>query len=208
MIYEIRNLYLEHIDKEELKEMLELVEEIEYYAFILHDKDINEETKEIKKPHYHCIIDINCNVKESQRRKLRILEILRPIIYNKLDIQGIRNENTFTRYLIHLDNKEKYQYDRKEIITNNIDRLETALEKQRTISKSDTNGFLVYLLGLVQNRDNIDLINLMLIATTNYNCGSWFINNRRLIVNDLQDLYQYRTQDYIHFIAIEKDKEQ
>lgn len=208
MIYEIRNLYLEHIKVEELKDKLDKLDIVDYYAFILHDKDINEDTGEIKKPHYHCIVDINCNIKNNNQRKLHIIEKLRPIIYEKLDIQGIKNENTFTRYLIHLDNKEKYQYNRKEIFTNNLTRLETALEPQRITRKSDTNGFLLYLIGLVKNRENIDLVSLMLAATLNYNCGSWFINNRRLIINDLQELYKYRTNDYIYFKPIEKDLKQ
>ena len=59
MYLELNSIYLEHINKDFLKakfdEMLSVCV-IDFYAFILHDKDLTIDNQ-IKKAHYHIIID-------------------------------------------------------------------------------------------------------------------------------------------------------
>ena len=78
-------------------------------AFIspLHDEDINP-TGEKKKPHYHVIIMFD-SVKTTEQAKA---------IFEKIGgvgcevVQSIRG---YARYLCHLDNPEKHQYDVSEV---------------------------------------------------------------------------------------------
>lgn len=82
------------------------------YAMILHDKDINEDTGEIKKPHVHVVL------KYGGRRTLTSVQNE----YKKYGLESrfcdTCNERAMLRYLIHLDNPEKHQYSKNEIDTN------------------------------------------------------------------------------------------
>lgn len=80
-----------------------------FYAYIIHDKDEN------KTLHIHFVL--NCVGSRSIRSICEVLEC------DYQDVQIARRPRSAIRYLIHIDNKEKYQYDRGEIITNNLDRL-------------------------------------------------------------------------------------
>lgn len=104
------------------------------YAYILHDKDtwekdnIDKETKEIinkkgekKKPHYHILISL-----KNPRSEKRIKE---QIGGEKIHIEP-SSFYEMTRYLIHLDDPEKYQYKSQEIHTNMRERIERALQRE------------------------------------------------------------------------------
>lgn len=75
----------------------------------LHDKDINP-TGEPKKPHYHVMLMFEN--KKADRQIQDIFDSIGGVGLKKL--QSIRG---YARYLLHLDNPEKYQYDEKEIIS-------------------------------------------------------------------------------------------
>ena len=83
------------------------------YASILHDKDITEDG-EIKKEHIHCVIRVGNNPrwKSAVAKELGIKENY---------IEGC-NLDKQLRYLIHFDNKQKYQY--------NIEKVEGTLKKR------------------------------------------------------------------------------
>lgn len=86
------------------------------WAYILHDKDIVEETGELKKAHYHWV--------GSMRNPLQISTVI-----NRLEVPpqavefvkkrgGKDNWKGAVRYLIHDVNPEKHQYDTTEVISN------------------------------------------------------------------------------------------
>lgn len=82
------------------------------YAMILHNKDIDSESGKPKKDHIHAVI--RC----PSRRRLSSVK-------NEFAEKGVAknlintcNERAMIRYLTHIDDKEKYQYDRAEIKTN------------------------------------------------------------------------------------------
>ena len=96
------------------------------HAYIVHDKDVNEETGELKKAHTHVVIMYG------GRRTLTSVQ-------NEFKKWGLEprfvqtcNERAMLRYLIHKDNLEKYQYSREEIITNVPNRVEVALQDEMT----------------------------------------------------------------------------
>lgn len=73
----------------------------------LHDRDVNPDG-EVKKAHYHVLILFE-GVKTSEQAK----EVFNTIGGVGLEIvQSIRG---YARYLCHLDNPEKYQYDQAEV---------------------------------------------------------------------------------------------
>lgn len=85
------------------------INEFPFYAYIIHDKD------EGKTPHIHFVLNITgCRTIKS------ICEVLE---CDYQDVQVARRPRGSIRYLIHIDDIDKYQYKKEQIITNNIDRL-------------------------------------------------------------------------------------
>lgn len=117
------------------------------YAYILHDKDkfdddvIDSETKEVihkagevKKPHWHVIICFkNQRSVQSLKDELRLSHIETCNFY------------AYTRYLIHLDSPQKFQYERGEIHTNMQLRIDNALERSYNANEQETRILLKFL---------------------------------------------------------------
>lgn len=74
----------------------------------LHDKDKNPDGTE-KKAHWHVILMYGS--KKSYSQVLEVAEMLHAPIPQK-----VQNVKGAVRYLVHTDNPEKYQYDRKDIL--------------------------------------------------------------------------------------------
>lgn len=79
----------------------------------LHDQDINPGTGEIKKPHIHILLSFEGNKSYDQIVEIgcSVNGVVPPP--NEAKIASIRG---YVRYLIHLDNPEKFQYERSAII--------------------------------------------------------------------------------------------
>lgn len=75
----------------------------------LHDKDVNADGT-AKKPHYHVILMFSSN-KSFEQVKTLLEPFKCPIPQKVTSIKGQ------VRYLIHIDNPEKYQYDKGDIQT-------------------------------------------------------------------------------------------
>ena len=90
-------------------------------AFIspLHDKDVNP-TGEPKKPHYHVIL-----MYEGKKTLEQVAEVIEKI--GGVGIQYIASLRAYSRYLCHLDNAEKAQYD---------------IEQVRAFGGADYNGII------------------------------------------------------------------
>lgn len=74
----------------------------------LHDKDKNEDGT-AKKPHYHILISFD-SVKSYEQIKAITDSLHQPIPIPCQSPKGL------VRYMIHLDNPDKYQYDRSKIV--------------------------------------------------------------------------------------------
>lgn len=93
-------------DKEQMKSM-EYITKTYKYARIYHDKDIEDDGKTIKKPHYHIIIYVGNNP-----RNRHAIAVETNIKENY--IEGC-NKDKMLLYLIHYNNAEKTQYDIDEV---------------------------------------------------------------------------------------------
>lgn len=82
----------------------------EEWAYILHDSDVNPDTGELKKPHYHWLgKQKSAGLVSTVANKLQIPEH---------DIECIKSWKGSVRYLIHIDSLEKFQYKREDITAN------------------------------------------------------------------------------------------
>lgn len=86
------------------------------WAFILHDKDVHEESGELKKAHYHWI--------GSLENPVQISTVINRLEVPPQDVEFVKkkgdkvNWKGVVRYLVHDVNPEKYQYDANEVISN------------------------------------------------------------------------------------------
>lgn len=77
------------------------------FVYILHDKDVNSDGTP-KKTHYHLLLFFDG--KKSFEQIKEITDVL-----NAPNPQRVKNPKGMVRYLIHMDNPEKYQYKREDI---------------------------------------------------------------------------------------------
>lgn len=110
-------IYEEHVNIEQLKTRLNKIS-CKEYAFILHDKDKIKGSEELKKPHIHLYIKF-----KTPRETNKIINTIwqcnkqkqDPSIYYRF-FQETRNSNNAKKYLIHANDKSKYQYNPDEVI--------------------------------------------------------------------------------------------
>lgn len=191
MLISVCNLYVEHISKEDLIEKLNNLVDckyINYYVGILHDKDLKED-KSLKKAHFHLICDFNDNCLQCRDNKKK--SIITQILQEKLDIncfyECCRNEKLATQYLIHLNDKDKYRYNKVDIFTNNKDRLDNCLICKK--ARNELNRDLLNNLLLVIDRkvyDNTLSENNYITFTQEY-----FIENLDYYLNHYQSLNNF-----------------
>ena len=81
------------------------------YAYICHDKDVDS-CSELLKPHYHCYIHFKVN-----NNRDSIMKLLN-ISNNNYLFQAAKSKKYCLRYLLHLDNLDKYQYEFDSIVSN------------------------------------------------------------------------------------------
>lgn len=70
----------------------------------LHDSDICDETREFKKSHYHLLLHYS-----SLKSQRQVKEDLEPL--GAVGVERVRDLRAYTRYLIHIDDADKAQYD-------------------------------------------------------------------------------------------------
>lgn len=76
----------------------------------LHDRDIFEDTGELKKPHYHVLLHF-----PSKKSMSQIYEIENKLGSNAPP-EDVASFEGYFRYLIHIDDPEKAQYNKEDII--------------------------------------------------------------------------------------------
>ena len=87
-----------------------LVEQYGKHAWILHDKDMNPETGELKEAHYHIYLEFP--------NPRSITSIANELGIGANFIEVVRNKAGILAYLTHSKSPEKYQYDASEVHSN------------------------------------------------------------------------------------------
>lgn len=70
----------------------------------LHDRDVNDDSGEVKKPHYHLLLHYT-----SLKSRRQVNEDLEPL--GAVGAERVRELGAYARYLIHADDPAKAQYD-------------------------------------------------------------------------------------------------
>lgn len=84
-------------------------EHISWIESPLHDKDVNPDG-EVKKAHWHILL-----LFEGNKSYKQVLEISKKL--NAPIPQRVESARGMVRYMVHLDNPEKYQYNKSDIIS-------------------------------------------------------------------------------------------
>jgi len=82
-------------------------EQVPFAISPLHDKDVNADG-EVKKPHWHVMLMFKGNKSLGQIKKITDK-------FNSPAPQKVNSTKAMARYLVHLDNPEKYQYHKEDI---------------------------------------------------------------------------------------------
>ena len=155
----------------------EIIDE-EHIAWVegpLHDKDTNADGTK-KKPHWHIVLTFEG--KKSYEQIKAIADKLHAPIPQKVEsIRGI------IRYLIHLDNPEKYQYPKSEIVNHGCDDLDKYFR-----TASTEREIMKELTEYVFNDGITSYLDLIMYAT-----------------NQGDDWFDVASQHTIYFTAIVKD---
>lgn len=95
---------------------LTMSDRINYYAYIIHDKDVLPDGSP-KEKHAHILLSLANSKTFSQ-----VIGWLKRDVFcsgSNIFAQPIRSRESAQRYLTHADNPEKYQYSKDQIVTNN-----------------------------------------------------------------------------------------
>lgn len=159
-----------NISERDISNYLSSQDNILFYSFIKHDKDIND-LGELERVHYHLVIKYNNTYSKNTviNDIAKSLMVNRNIISNRIGLDFILS----VQYLIHQNNKEKYQYDILDIWTNDVNEMFSILYD--SVSSYDLD--IDYLLELVRDNQSISAIYKIL--------GLKKVKQYRAIINDL-----------------------
>lgn len=134
-----------------------------YYA-ILHDKDVDNNGVNIRS-HLHVVL-----VSSKTLRVKQLIGILCDSFVTNpenIQVQEVISLAGSIQYLLHMNNKEKYQYSKDCILTNDNDNLDGYLLENASVEKLTTKGLLDMI--MVQEYNRLDLIQVIGIgAYTHY----------------------------------------
>ena len=130
-----------------------------YCACIMHDKD-EDEHGNLKTTHYHLVVQLN-----AQCRLKTFLNFIVDTFHcneNQVSIEKCSSIEMQTRYLVHLDDFDKYQYDAHDMVSNNDEFVKKCMSYFKSISCVDD------LIAICQEYKN-NLLKLMsVICYENY----------------------------------------
>ena len=107
------------------------------YASILHDKDLEDDGKTPKKPHYHVIIYVGRNPRNRRA-------IAKEMQIKENYIEGC-NKEAMLLYLIHYNHPKKTQYDIEEVEGNLKEDLIDLIMTRSTTQKEKLDNIIAYI---------------------------------------------------------------
>lgn len=150
----------------------------------LHDRDVDP-NGEVKKPHWHILLSADGPI-----TKNAILKIVEPL--NVPMPMKVGSGKGLIRYMTHMDNPEKYQYQASDIVPHNGADLGSYLELTKTdkivvmkeimtyIYENEINNYAEFIMQCIHTSDD------------------WFdvaINHNTLAINKMIDAMWHRTRD-------------
>lgn len=153
----------------------------------LHDKDVNPDG-ELKKPHWHIMLSADGPITENTIR-----EVFKKL--NTPEIKKVGSSRGLVRYMIHMDNPEKYQYDINDIKGHNGAEVESYFELTPTNKLSVLKDMVIYI------RDNqVDNFSDFVMTCIDKS-DEWFsvaMNSNTLGLNKVIDAEWQKKQRYLN----------
>lgn len=123
------------VDSRNIVNKLRLCEDLDvsFIACIKHTEDVDKETQHKKTPHYHLVLRT-----ASIMRLSTVINVIVSVFRcndNQISIEKCSSLEMQTRYLVHFDDLNKFQYKREDIVTNSLDTVDKYF---KYISKIDT----------------------------------------------------------------------
>lgn len=169
--------------EEEYKRILTIIKDTMQWASIIHDKDIDEKGEKVG-THRH--LQIYSKIQKSISSWSKFLEIKENMI------QTIRYKPSAIQYLIHKNNPEKYQYNKKDIESNfNINAYFKEEEKET--------GELKILIEFIEITRDIKMSELLNYALNN-NIWSTYRRNYTILkdyIYEKKELTQKKINDIL-----------
>lgn len=165
------------------------------YAYILHDKDIDD-NGEYKKAHYHLIIKLEFrDPNHSKKEQLEIASLFG--LVGGQNGQIVRSEKSALLYLIHANDKSKYQYDCTNIVYY-ADYLSSVFSK--ALNDKEQNE---------ENNFSTLFENVLMWIDSQNSCISWrqllfYLRKEKLLVKCVA--YMGILKDFIRYHNIDIDK--
>jgi hypothetical protein len=163
------------LTNEQVNEYIKQVNGVATLWAITHDKDFNE-SGEIVEPHTHVLLDYRTP------RKISTVANLFNVEPNFIEL--VRNKISMLRYLTHLDDETKYQYDGDLVITN-----DKVPYSQMILSSDLTNQDIVKFIKEGKGLELIDLVPVHRLRAVqsflHFDNSNTLLNEVRAIRNDL-----------------------
>lgn len=153
------------------KNFLDIMEEVinQDTAFILHDKDINDDGK-LKKPHYHVVVKFkDAKTCTSVAKIFHLLNSDGEIASNRVDLccKGKKDFKGALRYLTHANTPDKFQYPLTDVQGTLKDTVKALVNSG---SNAERNLSLVFNF-IISSNDYLDIITVSKYCESN-NCLS------------------------------------
>lgn len=145
-----------------------------FYAFIGHDKDLNEDVTP-KFRHIHAVIILKNGSKPRLSTSLNRFSEILEIDGDSIDIDGIMNMTQCCRYLIHKGYPLKHQYLLEEVKTSDIDLIKGFVSDEPFLTAD-------YIINLVQICNCSTILILKEIGIKNY------LKMRNIIIDLIKEL--------------------
>lgn len=158
---------------------------IQYVISPLHDKDKNPDG-EIKKAHHHILL-----IFDSVKSYNQILEITE--LLNAPAPQICNSPKGTVRYMLHIDNPEKYQYSRKDILFGGGVDLNELLKP----SSSDRYTMIGEMIEFVEDNMILEFEDIMIYAMYQKS-DTWFpllCDNSAVVITNFINSKRYRFKD-------------
>lgn len=151
----------------------------------LHDKDLNPDGTK-KKPHYHIILTYSGPTSYGVVKKLTE-------DFNAPIPQALEQVKGYYRYLTHLDNPEKYQYDAKEIRTvNGFD-----IQDYVQLTSSEKDKIKKELIDVIRENNIMEYSDLVNYTLDSLDGGNYFsvVSSNTIFFNQYITSYRYNNKD-------------
>jgi hypothetical protein len=163
----------------------------------LHDKDVNADGT-LKKPHWHILLSADGPITEAAVKK--IIEPLNGPIPQKCG-----SGRGLVRYMIHMDNPEKYQYSRDEIIGHNGAEVESYFELTYTNRLTLMKDIITY----IYENEVTNYADFLMICILE--SDDWFdvaINSNTAAINKMLDAMYHKKKngDFMNYGELENEE--